>query len=103
MRRATYDVMEGGLSQEAPALQYNIRMTTFRMYIKKCQENRNNIEWTSDVLEEAPRLTEFTIWRLLTRKKNLCHGKTTRLRASFGSQVLGNETQNYHYDQQKQL
>lgn len=43
IRRAIYDVMEGGLSQKAAAFKYDIA--------------RNNINWTSNDLEGAPRLT----------------------------------------------
>lgn len=72
MRRAIYEVMEGGLSQKAAALKYDIPRTTLRRYLKKCQENKDNIDLSSDLLEGAPRMTpNYSINQIFSRYEEL--------------------------------
>lgn len=56
MINALIGVRNGGLSIKSAALRYGIPRTTLRQYIKKC-DNKNGIDWTSPILEGAPKLT----------------------------------------------
>ncbi|XP_072377979.1 uncharacterized protein [Diabrotica undecimpunctata] len=92
MRKAIYDVCEGGLSQKAAALKYDISRTTFRRYFKKWNENKNNLDWTSNVLEEAPRLTpnyDINQFFFSTEKKELSNYLQTMTKLHHGLNPKG--------------
>lgn len=70
MRKAIYSIMEGGLSTKAAALRYDIPRTTLRRYLKKCQDHQQEIDWNSDILEGAPRLTpNYTVNQIFTNEE----------------------------------
>lgn len=45
MKKAVYDIVEGGLSTKASALKHNIPRTTLRRYLAKCLRNRDTVEF----------------------------------------------------------
>ncbi|KAF2884660.1 hypothetical protein ILUMI_21520 [Ignelater luminosus] len=64
--------MKGKLSKKAAALKYGVQRTPFRRYLRKCVDNRENIYWSSEVLEGAAKLiSNYTINQIFSTEEEI--------------------------------